>query len=257
MIVPLSKDKKMKRTVKISVEKKVSIIGSFNSLLIMYLSKRLPIVRSATEVNVNSIQSMSLVIFNSLIKISFFKSPRMPVFCYVSSASNISPSTTFKYILPMKNIMPIRLSEEEDYAQLASLYKDFFETHDKFQRDQGIVVQYLRKESLEHEFYVYEKDDLIKGGFVLVNTGTNKDGSHKRWKFRHFAFESEPIAEELLGFAEERIKEQSATAKVELSIAESEQAIDFYKKWAYKQEGALSNHYRQGETCFILGKSFG
>lgn len=153
--------------------------------------------------------------------------------------------------------MPIRRAEEEDFEQLTSLYRSFFETHDKFQREKDIVIQYLRKESLEHELYVYDEDSMVKGALILVNTGVNKDGSHKRWKFRHVAFETEPIAESLLGFAEERVKEESSTGKVELNIAETEEALDFYKKWGYKQEGALSNHFRFGETCFVLGKSFG
>ncbi len=153
--------------------------------------------------------------------------------------------------------MPIRRAEEEDFEQLTSLYRSFFETHDKFQREKDIVIQYLRKESLEHELYVYDEDSMVKGALILVNTGVNKDGSHKRWKFRHLAFEREEVAIALLTEMESRVREESDTAKVELTIASSEEALDFYKKWGYKQEGALSNHFRFGETCFVLGKSFG
>jgi hypothetical protein len=30
---------------------------------------------------------------------------------------------------------------------------------------------------------------------------------------------------------------------------------EFYLKNGYEQEGALKNHFRAGETCYVLGKS--
>ena len=153
-------------------------------------------------------------------------------------------------------MMPIRLIEEKDYEKLTSLYKAFFKTHTLFQREREIVIAYILKEALEREFLVYEEQGLIKGALVIVNKGTNANGSHKRWKFRHIAFESERIGKELLAEAEKRVRQQSATAKVELTIAESEEGLDFYKKQEYAQEGTLLNHYRWGEKCYILGKSF-
>ena len=153
--------------------------------------------------------------------------------------------------------MVIRAATEEDFTQIAGLYTNFFKTHNIFQREKDIVIAHIRKEALERDsFIVYEEDGLVKGSVILVRMGSNHDGSHKRWKFRHFAFESEKIAEKLLGEAEKRIRENSKTAKVELTIAENEEGIDFYKKWGYKQEGVLEDHYRWEESCFVLGKSF-
>ena len=151
----------------------------------------------------------------------------------------------------------IREIQEQDYQQLTDLYKSFFQTHNIFQQQQAIVENYLRKEALEREkFLVYEENNTIKGALILVLLGKSDGNSHTRWKFRHFAFETEIIATELLQHVENLIQQKSPTAKVELTIAETEEGQDFYKKHGYEQEAMLRNHYRWDETCFILGKSF-
>jgi len=151
--------------------------------------------------------------------------------------------------------MPIRDIQEQDYQKLVDLYKEFFPTHNIFQQDKDIVIAYIRKESLDREtFLVYEEDGEVKGALILVLL--EKSDDHTRWKFRHFAFTSEEVAEKLLQEAERRVKESSKTTKVELTIAESEKGMEFYKKNEYEQEAELKNHYRWGETCFVLGKSF-
>lgn len=135
---------------------------------------------------------------------------------------------------------------EPDYQKLAELYKEFFPTHNIFQKDN--VIDYLKEQA--------EKDQLLtneNAALFLVNL---QSGEHQRWKFRHFAFTDETAAKDLLEQAENLIKEKSKTAKVELTIAESEQKINFYKNNGYQEEGKLTNHYRWGETCFVLGKSF-
>ncbi len=153
--------------------------------------------------------------------------------------------------------MTIRLIQDSDYEQLITLYKEFFPTHNRFQQDADIITAYLRKETLEREdFLIYEQDGKILGALIIVLLGKSTDNSHTRWKFRHFAFINETIAAELLTHAENTIKEKSQTAKIELTIAETEQGIDFYKQHGYTQEAELKNHYRWNETCFILGKSF-
>lgn len=151
--------------------------------------------------------------------------------------------------------MTIRTAAEEDYEQIASLYSNFFTTHNIFQKVTELVVKYIKEEAEKHELLVYEEGGLIKGALFLV--GLRIEKGHKRWKFRHFAFETEKVAKELLAEAEKKIKESSRTAKVELTIAESEEGIEFYKQNGYLQEGMLKNHYRWGESCFVLGKSFG
>ena len=152
--------------------------------------------------------------------------------------------------------MVIREGKEEDYGQLASLFASFFKTHDAFQKDKETIARYLQREELKHDLIVFEEEGVVKGALFLVKKGENVDGSHQRWKFRHFAFETERIAEELLNEGERRVREKSSTIKIELTLAENEEGLDFYKRRGYSQEGMLTNHYRWGETCYVLGKSF-
>ena len=152
--------------------------------------------------------------------------------------------------------MVIRTVQYQDFEKLVELYKSFFKTHNKFQQSDDQITNYLKEQSKENELIVYEDDGSIKGALFLVNVGQSADGTHKLWKFRHFAFEYEDIASQLLDEAVKRVKESSQTSKIELTISESEKGIDFYKSRGYGQEGALSNHYRWNETCFILSKSF-
>jgi hypothetical protein len=149
----------------------------------------------------------------------------------------------------------IREGRKEDFVELISLFKSFFETHTIFQNTDEVVLTHLQKEFSKNVLLVYE-NTLIKGAMFLVHCGSDATGSHKLWKFRHFAFESVGIATELLREAEKRVCEQSGTAKIELTIAENEEGIDFYKEQGYVQEARLTNHYRFGEVCFVLSKSF-
>ena len=152
--------------------------------------------------------------------------------------------------------MPIRSPQEQEYSQIAALYADFFKTHHIFQQDHENIIPYLKQQAREHEFLVHEEKGMIGGALIIVKLGESPDHGHSRWKFWHCAFESEKIAKLLLAEAEQRVKQYSRTAKVELTIAENEEAIDFYKKQEYKQEGLPHHHYRWGEACYILGKSF-
>lgn len=152
--------------------------------------------------------------------------------------------------------MAIRGIKEEDFKKLVRLYKLFFNTHNIFQKTEEEVITYLKNQSEENALIVYDANNSIIGALFLVNFGQNDNGSHKLWKLRHFAFESLTIAQQLLEEAEKIIKSSSQTSKIELTIAETEKYLDFYKSNNYNVEGTLSNHYRFGETCFILSKSF-
>ena len=152
--------------------------------------------------------------------------------------------------------MTIRNIQDEDFEKLVGLYKSFFSTHNRFQQSNEKIISYLKEQSEKYDLIVYDENGSLKGALYLVNFGQNADGSHKLWKFRHFAFESKDIASQLLDEAEKRVKESSDTSKIELTIAETEEGIDFYKLKGYEPEGALLNHYRWGETCYVLSKYF-
>lgn len=147
--------------------------------------------------------------------------------------------------------MAIREVREQDYQKLVRLYKQFFPVHNVFQKDQKSVISYLREEAVEREAFLV--DSKLNGALIIVLVKV--EDSHARWKFRHFAFKNEKVGKALLKEAEKRIKTGFKTNKIELNIAESEPGKEFYLKNGYEQEGALKNHYRLGETCYVLGKS--
>ncbi len=152
--------------------------------------------------------------------------------------------------------MIIRTIQERDYNDLIRLYRSFFSVHNIFQQPDEEIIKYLQEQAQKNEFVVYEENSQVKGALILVQKGENVDGTHKIWKYRHFAFESEDIASQLLEEAEKIISGKSKTAKVELAIAENERGKEFYQAAGYEQEGMLKNHFRWGETCYILAKSF-
>ena len=153
--------------------------------------------------------------------------------------------------------MAIRNANSSDYMKLVELYRSFFSIHNIFQKPNSQVIAYLKKQSDKNELLVYDDNGRIKGALFIVNIGQNEDGSHKLWKFRHFAYLTDEIGKELLDVAEKRVRMSSETAKIELNCAESEEGIDIYEANGYELEGTLKNHYRFGEKCFVFSKSFG
>ena len=152
--------------------------------------------------------------------------------------------------------MTIRTVNAKNFCSVVELYKAFFPIHNQFQKKEGEIIQYLKKQAKENLFFVLENQQKITGALILVLQGQNKEKTHLLWKYRHCAFVSEKEAKELLNGVEKRIRTKSPTAKVELTIAEKEKGKEFYIKNGYILEGKLKNHYRWGETCYILSKSF-
>lgn len=153
--------------------------------------------------------------------------------------------------------MAIRNAKKGDFENIMGLYKVFFLEHNIFVKSDDEVMQYLEEQAIRNGLFVYEDQDEIKGAFFLVQKGQDDDGSHKLWKFRHFAFTDEIIGKELLDFAENIVREGSDTAKVENTIAETEDSLEFFKTHGYELEGTLKDHYRWHEACFIFSKSLG
>ncbi len=152
--------------------------------------------------------------------------------------------------------MVIRTVKTKDFQQLVQLYKQFFPIHNQFQKNDTEIILYLKEQAQQNIFLILEDHQNLKGALILVLQGQNKEKTHLLWKYRHCAFASEKDAMELLTEAEKRIRKISPTAKVELTIAENEKGIKIYTKKGYIQEGKLKNHYRWGEACYILSKSF-
>ena len=152
--------------------------------------------------------------------------------------------------------MEIRTAESKDYVEIAKLSKYFFPVHNIFQKTSKEVMKYLGSESMKSKLIICTKDDKVLAACFIVTTDKNFDGTHMRWKLMHFCYYHESAAILLLRESEKIIKKSSKTAKIALTIAENEKALIFFKKEGYIQEGELKNHYRHGETSYILGKTF-
>ena len=147
--------------------------------------------------------------------------------------------------------MTIRNVKSTDYPSLAEMYAAFFPIHTIFQQAKSKVIAYLKAQ--KDLCLVAVDHTKIQGALFLVKEG--KDGSHTRWKLRHFAFKSDAVAKQLLAEVEKRISAASRTAKMEVTLAYNERGRSFYLKHGFALEGSLKNHYRWKETCLILGKS--
>ena len=84
--------------------------------------------------------------------------------------------------------MIIRTALKTDFVKVAELYHFFLSTHNIFQKSNQEVVKYLKEQAQENDLLIYDENGTLKGALFLVNFGQNADGSHKLWKFRHFAF---------------------------------------------------------------------
>ena len=148
--------------------------------------------------------------------------------------------------------MEIRQVEEQDYPSLIGLYKEFFKVHNIFSKTHEEIKDYLLELIEKNEIYVLIESG-VKAAMILVGNGGVE---HKLYKFRHFAFDNEENATNLLDYVEDIISNNSETSKVEVTIADGEKGIEMYKNAGFILEGSLSNHYRDGEITFVLGKSF-
>ena len=150
--------------------------------------------------------------------------------------------------------MGLRAGVETDVERVALLYKSYFKMHTLFEQPLDEIALYVKEQLKKHTLLVHDEAGMITAAVMLVTKNTH--GTHKLWMLRHFAFTRADFGEELLKEAERQVREGSKTAKVELRIAESEEGINFFRMQGYEQEGCLRNHYRWGERCYVLSKSF-
>ncbi|MBN2881137.1 hypothetical protein JXM83_03720 [Candidatus Woesearchaeota archaeon] len=149
--------------------------------------------------------------------------------------------------------MEFRKATNDDFCNVAQLYKQFFGLHNVFTKPIENIVSYLEEQVTKSELFVAEIDKKLFCAVFLVNKGGNE---HKLHKLRHFAFESDSIGLEMLNWLEKIVMERSTTAKIEVTIADGEKGFEMYKRAGFILEGSLSNHYRHGEITFVLGKSY-
>lgn len=157
--------------------------------------------------------------------------------------------------------MHIAKANPKQLPQLIGLFKLSYPRHNIFTLSKEEISHYLSLQAQKHLFLTLIEEDEkgvehLLAASLVVKTGESQDKNHTRWKFRHFAFVAPEHGATLLKECEKHVFLSSISSKIELTISESEAHLNFYKKQGYHQEAALSNHYRWGETCFILSKSF-
>jgi hypothetical protein len=148
--------------------------------------------------------------------------------------------------------MVVRTAKEDDYQKVAELFKSFYHVHNIFEDTIPHVTKYIKSMAAKGELLIFEEKDILAAAFLIEKT---KNGTHRLWKLRHFAFKTRLAGKKILKAAEDIAKQSSTTSKIEISIACSECGMDFYKQNGYSEEGKLVNHYRFGETTTVLGKS--
>ena len=156
--------------------------------------------------------------------------------------------------------MHISKAHPSQIPKIIKLFQSFYLRHNIFQQKPEIISKYLIKQAQLYPLLIVEEivtKDTKKIAAVtfIVKTGESEDQTHFRWKLQHFAFTNINAAQALIEESESYIKKQSITSKIELTIAESESNLHFYESQKYDKEATLRNHYRWGETCFVLGKS--
>jgi len=153
-------------------------------------------------------------------------------------------------------IKELRSGPPSDFSGVIELFGEFFSTHDIFRHiSNSSVWRYVQESSLQYPLLIVEEDGNVQAAMYLVRTEEDRDKTHSRWKFRHFAWRSEKAFEELIVEAESRIRSHSRTSKIENTVAASEPGIELYLTNGYEVEAELKNHYRFNETCFVLGKT--
>lgn len=146
----------------------------------------------------------------------------------------------------------IREAKPEELRDLASVYRREYNPHNIFQGPEEDVLDYLSK--LDVVYLVCVEQDKVVGGVAIVEK--KEAPQHSVFRFKHFAvlkeFHDKEVPAVLLEAAEKTI----GKGKIEMHIAESETPdIEFYMAQGYAIEGELSNHYRMGEKCYVLGKT--
>ncbi|MBW2974766.1 hypothetical protein KY366_03535 [Candidatus Woesearchaeota archaeon] len=144
--------------------------------------------------------------------------------------------------------MEIKKAEKEELKRLIPVYKEFFPVHAIFTRSDEEVLDYL--ENLKGDILIAVEDNSVVGGLVIAR----KKYGHTVANFKHIAAKDgdKETIKELVKKAEEL----SDAAKIELNIADGEKIpYSFFEGLGYETEGKLKSHYRQGETCYILGKT--
>jgi ribosomal protein S18 acetylase RimI-like enzyme len=149
--------------------------------------------------------------------------------------------------------MEVRQAKKEDLKGFIEILKEVFPVHNIFTKSEEEVLKYWETVKAEpDDFIVAVEDGKIVGGCLVLMRSF--DG-HTIARIKHLAVAKDHQAEGTGRALIEKAEEMIGTAKIEIHIAEGEKiVIPFYKKMGYKEEGVLSDHFRKGENCYVMGK---
>lgn len=149
--------------------------------------------------------------------------------------------------------MEIRQAKKEDLNGLIAVLREVFPVHNIFTKDEESVLKYWEVVKAEpDDFIVAVEDGKVIGGCLVVMRSF--DG-HTIARIKHLAVATDHKAKGVGRSLIEKAEEIIGTGKIEIHVAEGEKiVIPFYTKMGYKQEGVLSDHFRKGENCYVMGK---
>ncbi len=123
----------------------------------------------------------------------------------------------------------IRKAEEEDFSELARIYKSSFKRHNIMGMEETEVINYLLKSNKINSklgggyFIAVDSNEKVLGGILLKKKNQDLKGTHYIWKLNHLAvdleYRGQGIGKKLVNSALNRIEdliksEKFKTAKV-------------------------------------------
>lgn len=149
--------------------------------------------------------------------------------------------------------MEVRQAKKEDLKGLIEVYKEVFTVHNIFTKSEEEVLKYWEAVKAEPDDFVVVIEDgkIVAGCLVLMRSFEG----HTLARIKHLAVAEKHKAKGIGRALIEKAEDIIGTAKIEIHVGENEKiVIPFYKKMGYKEEGVLSDHFRKGENCYVLGK---
>jgi hypothetical protein len=146
--------------------------------------------------------------------------------------------------------MEIREAKPEELKTLASIYKQEHSGHALFQGEVSDIEDYLAR--LNVQYIILTEQNNVVGGVAVLQQLQAKD--HSVFMLKHFALLKEHADQ--AAFFMNSVETRLDTGKIELHLSDKDTPdIEFFMQQGYEIEGTLSNHYKIGEKCYVLGKT--
>jgi ribosomal protein S18 acetylase RimI-like enzyme len=146
--------------------------------------------------------------------------------------------------------MEIREAKPDELNSLASIYKQEHSGHVLFQGNEKDIEDYLERLDMQYVVMLDQQD--VVGGVAVLQQLQAKN--HSVFQLKHFAVLKEYVdkAQFFMNAMETRLD----TGKIELHLSDKDTPdIEFFMQLGFEIEGTLSNHYKIGEKCYIMGKT--